>query len=273
MFKHASVNKIFRLVWSEAHQAWVAVAECARGRGKRSSVGASPNGVSPAPTDDLNFSTQRVALRSLVAALTMTISGLTLAQVPASNALPTGAVVAAGQATFNTNGARMDVTQSSPSAIVNWSSFNIGSTAQVNFAQPNAASVILNRVEGSDPSLIFGRLTSNGHVFLTNPGGILFAPGAQVDVGGLVASSLAISNADFLAGKFNFSNAGAAGAVENAATITAHSGGFVALIAPQVSNTGSIIAPNGSIGMAAGDAVKLDFDHDGLLSFEVNVMV
>ena len=111
-------------------------------------------------------------------------------------------------------------------------------------------------------------MTANGNVFISNPGGILFAPGAQVDVGGLVASSLAISNADFLAGKFNFNNAGAAGAVVNAAAITAQSGGFVALIAPQVSNTGSIVAPSGSIGMAAGDSVKLDFDHDGLLSFE-----
>ncbi|MBK7685198.1 MAG: filamentous hemagglutinin N-terminal domain-containing protein [Rhodocyclaceae bacterium] len=281
MFKHASVNKVFRLVWSEARQAWIAVAESARGRGKRSSTQTrlrevsgdevTRSSVSPAPTGDLNFSLQRVALGSLVAALTMTVSGLSLAQVPASNALPTGAVVAAGQATINASGARMDVTQSTQSAIVNWSSFNIGSAAQVNIAQPNAASVILNRVEGSDPSLIFGRLTSNGHVFLTNPGGILFAPGAQVDVGGLVASSLAISNADFLAGKFNFNNAGAAGAVVNAAAITAQSGGFVALIAPQVSNTGSIVAPSGSIGMAAGDSVKLDFDHDGLLSFEVNL--
>ena len=38
MFKHASVNKVFRLVWSEARQAWIAVAESARGRGKRSST-------------------------------------------------------------------------------------------------------------------------------------------------------------------------------------------------------------------------------------------
>ena len=35
MHRHATLNRIFRLVWSHLHQAWVAVAEHARGQGKR----------------------------------------------------------------------------------------------------------------------------------------------------------------------------------------------------------------------------------------------
>ncbi|MCK9381104.1 MAG: filamentous hemagglutinin N-terminal domain-containing protein, partial [Sulfuritalea sp.] len=248
MFKHATMNRAYRLVWSELHSTWIAVAEFARTRGKRTSGG-------------------------LAAAVLLALgaNSAVAAGVPLPGALPTGGQIAAGQAAISSSGARMDVTQSSNSAIVNWDSFNIGSQAQVNIAQPSAAAVILNRVQGGDPSAIYGRLTANGHVFLTNPGGILFAPGAQVDVGGLVASSLGISDANFLAGKYNFLNTGGAGAVVNQGNINVANGGFVALIAPQVGNSGAINATGGSIGLAAGDAVNLDFDHDGMLSFQVNI--
>ncbi|MBI5793122.1 MAG: filamentous hemagglutinin N-terminal domain-containing protein, partial [Rhodocyclales bacterium] len=247
MFKHATLNRSYRLVWSELRSTWVAVAEFASRRGKRS-------------------------CGALVAGAVLVLgNGAAAAGDPLPNALPTGGQVVAGQVGIGTSGARMDVTQSSNSAIVNWDSFNIGSQAQVNFVQPGTSSVILNRVLGGDGSAIFGRMTANGQVFVTNPGGILFAPGAQVDVGGLVASSLGISDANFLAGKYQFEKVGAGGTVSNQGTINAANGGFVALIAPQVANSGAITATRGSVGLAAGDSVNLDFDHDGLLSFQVNV--
>ena len=248
MFKHATLNRAYRLVWSELRNTWVAVAEFARTRGKRAS--------------------------GVVAATVVMALGATAAaavDVPIPTALPTNGQVAAGQAAISTSGARMDINQSSNSAIINWDSFNIGSQAQVNFLQPSASAVTLNRVLGGDPSAIFGRMTANGSVFITNPSGILFAPGAQVDVGGLVASSLGISDANFLAGKYNFLNGGGAGKVENQGTINAANGGFVALIAPQAKNSGTITATSGSIGLAASDSVNLDFDHDGMLSFKVNL--
>ena len=105
----------------------------------------------------------------------------------------------------------MDVTQSSNSAIVNWDSFNIGSQAQVNFVQPSASAVILNRVLGGSGSMILGQMTANGNVFLVDPAGVIFAPGARVDVGGLVASSLGISDGNFLAAKYQFEGVGAGG--------------------------------------------------------------
>ena len=84
---------------------------------------------------------------------------------------------------------------------------------------------ILNRVIGGDPSKILGTLQSNGRVFLINPNGILFGAGAQVDVAGLVASTLNLRNEDFLAGRLNFiGDAARSGAVVNQGRITAANG-------------------------------------------------
>jgi large exoprotein involved in heme utilization and adhesion len=90
---------------------------------------------------------------------------------------------------------------------------------------------VLNRISGQDPSRIMGALQSNGRVFLINPNGILFGSNAQVNVHGLVASSLAISNTDFLAGKYKFTTGTGAGDVSNLGAITTPSGGQVWLIA------------------------------------------
>ena len=117
-------------------------------------------------------------------------------------ALPTGGQVAAGSATISQSGAQMDVNQATQRAIINWQSFNIGANASVNFAQPSASSVVLNRVTSSSGgSEILGRMSANGQVFLVNPSGVLFGKTAQVDVGAMVASSLTISDANFLAGR------------------------------------------------------------------------
>ena len=106
-------------------------------------------------------------------------------------ALPTGGAVTSGSASISQTGSRMDVNQATQSAIINWSTFNIGASALVNFNQPSTSSVALNRVAASaGVSEIMGRLTANGQVFLLNPNGVLFGKTAQVDVGGMVASTL-----------------------------------------------------------------------------------
>ena len=65
-----------------------------------------------------------------------------------------------------------------------------------------------------------------------NPNGVFFKPGARVNVGGLVASGLNISDKDFLAGKYYFAHdgKGAPGAVINQGLIQAATGGAVSLI-------------------------------------------
>jgi filamentous hemagglutinin family protein len=100
------------------------------------------------------------------------------------------------------------------------------------FIQQSASSAVLNRITGQSPSQILGALQSNGKVFLINPNGIVFGAGSRVDVNGLVASSLDLSNADFLAGHLKFSSTRVTGNVSNYSGITTPSGGQVYLIAP-----------------------------------------
>src|SRR5205814_5383543 len=164
---------------------------------------------------------------------------------------------------------KLQVDQGTNKAILQWDNFSIGSSAWVNFSQPSASSVALNRVTGTNPSEIFGRLTSNGQVFLTNPNGVLFAPSASVDVGGLFATTLSIADKDFLAGRYNFYNAGGAGSVINQGhIITAN--GYAALAGPQARNDGIIVANAGTVALAAGDRVSLDMIGDGLIRVTVD---
>ncbi|HEY1229334.1 MAG TPA: filamentous hemagglutinin N-terminal domain-containing protein, partial [Ramlibacter sp.] len=181
-------------------------------------------------------------------------------------ALPGGAAVQSGVVTISTpNANAMVVNQGTSKAIIDWNTFSIGNGQSVQFVQPSSSAVALNRVVGGEASSIFGTLSANGQVFLVNPAGVMFAPGAQVNVGGLVASTLGIGNADFLAGNYSFSGTG--GTVVNNGAIRA---GYVALAAPQVTNNGSIDAPRGSVGLLAGSRVTVDPSGAGLVKFSVD---
>ena len=174
----------------------------------------------------------------------------------AAQANPALPQVVNGQATFNQQGNIFSITNT-PNTIINWQSFSIHAGEITRFIQQNGNSAVLNRITGQDPSKILGSLESNGKVFLINPNGIVFGQGAKVDVNGLVASSLGMTNEDFLAGKHQFTAGGVAGGVGNAGTINAGKGGQVLLIAPNVENTGIITAPNGEVILAAGRSVQL----------------
>ena len=185
----------------------------------------------------------------------------------ARDALPTGGTVVAGEADITTSGARMDITQDTHSAIINWQGFEIGSDALVNFAQPDSTSVTLNRVSGPNISRIEGQLTANGQVFLINPNGVLFGNGARVNASALVASTLNIRDDDFLAGRYTFFGAG--GAIENHGTVTAAPGGYLAFIAPRISNSGTLSAPQGTVALGAGERVTLNFAGNRLVGLDV----
>ncbi len=231
------MNRSYRLVWNAVQQRYVAVPETARGRGK------SARG-------------QCVAA-AIVAAAAF-----------AAHAAPTGGSVSAGSGSIGQQGLTTTVTQTSPKLAVNWTSFGIAAGETVNFVQPNASAVALNRVLGSDPSQIYGRLNANGQVFLINPNGILFGPTSQVNVGGLVASTLQLSDADFLAGKHRFNGNG--GSVTNLGNIEAAPGGYIAFLGGRVSNQGVVQARLGSVALAAGRQVTLDFAGDKLINVQVD---
>ena len=142
------------------------------------------------------LSAERVGRSKRTLIVSVIASSGAMAAPPLPTQLPTGAQVVAGKASISQSAATLNVNQSSNRAAIDWAAFNVGSQAQVNFNQPGASSVTLNRVLDANPSQIFGRINAPGQVFLTNPSGVYFAPGASVDVGGLVATTHSISNED-----------------------------------------------------------------------------
>jgi filamentous hemagglutinin family protein len=245
------MNLIHRSIWNDQTGTFVAVSENTRSAGKRvSSCTASAGGRAS------------FALKTLAVSLMMACGASAYAQ-------PVGGVVSAGSATIGGTSGNMTITQTTPNAAINWQSFGIKAGESVQFVQPSSSSVALNRVTGSDPSSIMGSLTANGKVFLVNPNGILFGQGASVNVGGLVASTLAITDANFMANNYKFSGAGT-GSVVNQGTINATDGGYVALLGANVSNQGVIAAQLGTVALAAGNAVTLDVAGDKLLNVTVD---
>ncbi|WP_291351517.1 filamentous hemagglutinin N-terminal domain-containing protein [Acidovorax sp. 16-64-162] len=196
------MNLIHRSIWNDQTGTFVAVSEITRSAGKKISSCTAAAGTGS------SFS-----LKILAVSLMMACGAGVHAQ-------PVGGVVSAGSATIGGAPGNMTITQTTPNVAINWQSFGVRAGESVQFVQPGSSSVALNRVIGSDPSNILGSLTANGKVFLVNPNGILFGAGASVNVGGLVASTLAISDADFMANNYKFSGAGA-GSVLNQGTINA----------------------------------------------------
>lgn len=184
-------------------------------------------------------------------------------------AAPTGGQVTAGSGAISQTAGNTTVNQASQNLSLNWQSFNVGAHEAVNFVQPNTAAIAVNRIADTSASQILGSLSANGQVYLVNPNGIVFGAGAQVNVGGLVASTLAISDSDLASATRHFSGSGA-GAIVNRGTITAAPGGYVALLGHQVSNQGTIRAPGGTAALGAGSAVSLSFDANRLLSMQVD---
>ncbi len=186
------------------------------------------------------------------------------------NALPNGGDIVSGTGTISQTAQDMVIQQNTQQLITNWQGFSIGSAESVTFNQPNSSAVALNRVIGVDPSIILGKLSANGQVFLTNPSGVVFGAGSVVDVHGLLATTYNISDENFLNGNYQFTqdpNLPLASVINNG-TINARR--YVGLSAPAVENTGSIIVADlGTMTEGYATATTLDFNGDGLISFAV----
>jgi filamentous hemagglutinin family protein len=243
------MNIAFRVVWNASKGVWQAVGEI--GPSKRKSKSRGLGSISLA------------AVPAIVGSLLL----LSLSPLVSASALPSGGQVNAGSAEISVSGNKLRVVQSSQKAVIDWQSFSIGQGNEVEFSQPSAQAAALNRVTGSQVSDIRGSLKANGQVFLINPNGILFSATSEVNVGALVSSTLDISNEDFISGNYNFEGAGA-GIVINRGNIHAAEGGFVAMIAASVINTGSIDAYNGTVAMAAGKRIVLDIGGPVKISVE-----
>ncbi|HWX66580.1 MAG TPA: YDG domain-containing protein [Rhodanobacter sp.] len=240
--KRASLNHVYRVVWSQALQMWVVVAENAKGRSKSASCKLAT-----------------IAL-SLAAAMAH------------AQTAPTGGRVVSGAGSITHAGATTTITQTSQNLSINWASFNIAPTQTVNFLQPSATAIAVNRIFDPNGTQILGHLNANGQVFLINPNGILFGRGAQVNVGGLVASTLDVNDATLSSAVKTFDDHGS-GDVINQGSITAAHGGYVALLGNHVSNQGVISAQLGAVALGAGSAVTLTFNDSSLVHMQVDQSV
>jgi len=169
---------------------------------------------------------------------------------------PNGGVVVGGSATINQAGPVTTINQATDRAIINWQGFSIDRGELTQFNMPSTTSAVLNRVTGGNPSSILGALQANGQVYLINPSGIVFGQGAQVHVGGLVASTLDVANSQFMEGGTLHFSGNSDASVVNYGRIRAITGDIY-MIGHNVQNHGVLEARQGTVGLAAGGSVML----------------
>jgi filamentous hemagglutinin family protein len=259
-------------------------------------------------------------LLCLLLSAVFSLPGVTEAKPPPIPNLPTPCLAgncgnsAQSFVTYGTAGAvasgnTLTVTQSTANAILNWANFNIASGYKVNFIQPSSTSEVLNNIWSASPTVIAGALNANGQVYLYNQNGIVFNNGAQINVGGLTASTLNFAqivpgNPDALfkngilsnnvnatssdtlppvfqtspsqsnpSGYYACTPAPCGVTVNPGAVLNAADGGRIMLLGQAVTNEGKISTPDGQTILAAGNTVYLAASTDpslrGLL-IEVN---
>ncbi|MCV6613077.1 MAG: filamentous hemagglutinin N-terminal domain-containing protein [Amphritea sp.] len=176
-------------------------------------------------------------------------------------------MVSSGSATISQQGNSTTIHQTSDQVAIDWQKFDIAAHEQVEFIQPGAGALAVNKIYDTDGTRILGQLDANGQVWLINPNGIFFGRDAQVNVGALIASAVPLKDfsdpGDVLFGDVS------SGRVTNDGNITAAEGGYVALLGHEVRNNGVIRAQLGSIALAGGNQIRVKFQDNALLGVQV----
>ncbi|MEI6075800.1 MAG: filamentous hemagglutinin N-terminal domain-containing protein [Verrucomicrobiota bacterium] len=176
---------------------------------------------------------------------------------------PTGLSVGLGSATAQQLGSQLNVTVGQ-TAILNWSTFNIGAGETTSFLQPSANSVTFNLIGDRNPSQIFGNLNARGTVILANANGFYFGPDSLIKVGGSFIATTAPLAPDFgTGGMWLFTGMPPLANIINYGQIEVGTGKSLYLIAEKIENHGSLAAPQGDIGLLAGDTVLVSERPDG----------
>jgi filamentous hemagglutinin family protein len=258
--KAASLNHVYRLVWSKLQQAWVAVAETARAKGKSSVAGQVGAAIAPAQLTLAALTTAgkwRVVVASAFVAAVMPVSSFADTNVVAG-------VVAGDLTVKDISATHTQYIHTANVNIVDFYKFGVMKGHQLDVVMPDAGRA-LYRVIGNSRSEINGTLNSNGSLFLVNQNGILFGKGAEVNVGNIVASTLNISNEAFLQGNFKFTAENMAGNIENRGVIKAQGEGYIVMLGKKVVNSGTLVASRGSVVLASAKEAVLDFYGNGLV--------
>ncbi|RIY31619.1 hypothetical protein CKF54_06360 [Psittacicella hinzii] len=256
------MNKVYKLKYNAKKQLQV-VSEIATKAGPGSTA-------TTATTETEKLSFNPLVSNSMVAGLTagLAVATVGMAQADLGRA---GMEVVSGAATAIANGAVTTITNSH-NAIINWQKFNINENEIVKFIQQSTDSAVLNRVLGGELTKILGTLQSNGKVFIVNPAGIVFGEKSVVDVASLVASTLDITDEDFLSGNyvFNQEKDQAIAQVLSQGMIKVNDDGTLALVGGKVVNTGVLEAKNGSVYLLAGQSITIQDLDNPLISYKVS---
>jgi filamentous hemagglutinin family protein len=220
------------------------------------------------PTSELSAARRKSARRSGGRDGVLVLLGC-VTSMAALQAAPTGGQITGGSGSVTQTGNTTTVVQTSANLFLNWQSFNVAANQIVDFVQPNSSALAVNRISSSTASQIFGHVDANGQVWFINPNGILFGAGAQVNVGGLVASTLDLDVATLGTDSRRFSGSGT-GSIVNRGSLTANDGGYVALLGNRISNQGLISARLGTVALGAGSAETLSFSGKQLINLRVD---
>lgn len=180
-----------------------------------------------------------------------------------AQALPQHGVIAAGRAVLTQSATTLTIRQSSPGLVLDWQGFDIDAGETVRLQQPSRDAIALIRIHDASPSQLRGRLQANGQIWLINQHGVVFAPGSEAVAGGLMASTLAGIGAALPVSELRLRSEGS-GYIVNAGHLVAADDGYVVLLGAVLENRGTVIAPRGSVALAAGSEIALAFTGAGL---------
>lgn len=231
------MNRIYQIIWNAATGTWVVVSECARSRQKT-----------------------RAARTGIIFMVLGAVLGMSAAYAdPAPKAIPVLNTIAFGSVTITSSAStgRLTVDQISAKLIANWQSFNVGEVARVTFNQPDASSIALNRIAGTAPSEIFGKVLANGKLILVNPAGMTIGINGQISASSVVASTMNISDANFNNNVWLYERGTATGTIDNQGIILSNDGN-TSILASSIYNSGTIRAKSGNTVLANGNRLTLD---------------
>jgi filamentous hemagglutinin family protein len=165
----------------------------------------------------------------------------------------------------------MVMRQGSQDLVADYNSFNVATGHAVDLLQPNRDALAVFRVNrDAGASIIDGRFSATGNVFLLNPNGILIGKDGTIDMNAFIAST----HDDFLWGQTadgkrfvqlnGLSNPEAE--IRNYGTIHVGDSGVAAFASPITRNYGGIF---GRAAFVAGEKTTLTLDGSDIVRFEV----
>ncbi|QGN53475.1 hypothetical protein [Novosphingobium sp. Gsoil 351] len=220
----------------------------------------------------------------------------------------TGTVVSGGATiTTGTNATNIDINGTNSDVVIDWSTFDIGAGGgpinfqpagtTATFQSTNAQFTALNRILPTDPTrqvqfngTVIGQLqgaasqTPAGSVYFYSPGGLVIGSTAVFNVGNLGLTSAApvvdgtgcfdCNGAPPGGGRVIFSaaNSGTGVDIQAGAQITGTSpapGNYVAIVAPKITNAGSISGKRVTA-LVSADAATMTIDVSGLFDIQVD---